>query len=194
MSKPKYELQDLNDTVKALADEYDNDAQKKTQLDQAVIDAKAKLAELEEDIDLSFDEVAAKSTVLNRDVERCEFESRAITKRLAMQRQQLVRGIHALENKTVECDRATNKERRAKMQEIIESDEWQKAQKLMWAADSLRGNFWENTIKDMKPVKPTIAESREAARECGLWIEDVPTPEAINYAKTAIGFNSNDKR
>lgn len=194
MSELQQELQDSSDVVQALADEYKADSEKLAGLSLALSEAKAGLHELEESIDLTFDEVAEQSTVLNRDVERCEFESRAITKRLARQRENLDRAISSLNDKYKECEREAQRERRAKAEAYIKSDEWLKARQMMWAVCALRDGYWDSTVQAMTPYAPDWKERKQAAIDTGLWIDDPDYPPALDYAKQVVENTRNDKR
>ena len=194
MSKTQKELDELDTTVDALTDEYIAENQKLAELEQAVIDAKTKLEELEEDIELSFDEVAEKSTEYNRDKERAEFEAKAITKRLAKQREQLVRGINALEDKSKDCERESQKQRRAKAEEYMASEEWAEAKKMMWAMCALRDGFWDGTLRDMTPREPDRQERKAAAIDVGVWIDDPQYPTALERAKQVTDFSRDERR
>jgi len=175
-----------------LTQQYHNDITELETLNDGATEVERKLQTLENNTTISYEDMAAQSVELNRQLEKAQFQRKAITARLQKRRAEIASMIEAEQDAHREAERQAHRDRSALYESIINSEEWNAIKYKMTALVALQGGFWGTVKGDLICYEPTRQEAEQAARDLDLWIDDPEEPDEIMAAINAVGFNYND--
>jgi len=159
-----------------LTQQYHNDLAELEQLIDGVSQAEQALQTVEDNTQITYEDMKKQSVELNRQLEKSQFQRKAINNRLKARRAEIIPIIEAEQEAHKEATKQAHIDRRAIYQDFLHSDEWKAWQHKMTAMVALQGGFWETVKRELICRQPTAMEAEQAARDLELWIDDPAEP------------------